>query len=260
VDSIASLRRVAVVLLLVGRTVYGQSSLPATSPTSTVAPVAGGAPVPDTSAGIANPASEVKPPVAAKVSYSDGQLVVRANDSSLNQILREISRQTGMKITGGVNDERVFGSYGPSAVDAVLTSLLAGTGSNMMLTANSANGPGELILTPRMGGPTPPNPGAPGFEDDAATDEALRPPTPVRPVSPPMPRLPFGPPPAGAVLSNGGAAPATTSTSATPATGAGTPDATAPQSPNGVKTPEQIYQQLQELQRQKQTQQPNNSQ
>ena len=128
-----------------------------------------------------------------------------------------------------------------------------------MLTANSANGPGELILTPRMGGPTPPNPGARGFEDDASTDEALRPPPAVQPVSPPMPRLPFGPPPPGAVLSNGAVAPATTSVSATPATGAATPDASAPQSPNGAKTPEQIYQQLQELQRQKQGQ-PNNSQ
>jgi hypothetical protein len=256
VDSIASLRRVAMVLLLVGGTAYGQSSLPAISPTSTVVPV------PDASAAMANPASTVKPPVAAKISYSDGQLAIRANDSSLNQILREISRQTGMKITGGVNDERVFGNYGPSAVDAVLTSLLAGTGSNMMLTANSANGPGELILTPRMGGPTPPNPGAPGFEDDASSDEALRPPPPVQPVRPPMPRLPFGQAPAGAVLSNGGAAaPATTSVSTTPApaTTPATPDASLPQSPNGVKTPEQIYQQLQELQRQKQGQ-PNNSQ
>ena len=252
-DSIASLRRVAVVLLLVGGTAYGQSRLPAISPTSTAAPA------PDASAAVATPASAVKPPVAAKVSYSDGQLAIRADDSSLNQILREISRQTGMKITGGVNDERVFGSYGPSAVDAVLTSLLAGTGSNMMLTANSANGPGELILTPRMGGATPPNPGARGFEDDASTDEALRPPPAVQPVSPPMPRLPFGPPPPGAVLSNGAVAPATTSVSATPATGAATPDASAPQSPNGAKTPEQIYQQLQELQRQKQGQ-PNNSQ
>jgi hypothetical protein len=155
----------------------------------------------------------------------------------------------------------VFGSYGPSAVDTVLTSLLDGTGSNMMLTAKSANGPGELILTPRMGGPTPPNPGAPGFEDDASTDEALRPPPPVQPVSPPMPRLPFGQAPAGAVLSNGGAAaPAPTPVSATPAATAATPDGSVPQSPNGVKTPEQIYQQLQDLQRQKQTQQPNNSQ
>ncbi len=254
-DSIASLRWVAVVLLLVGGMVYGQSSLPAISPTSTAAPA------PDASAAIATPASTVKPPVAAKVSYSDGQLAIRADDSSLNQILREISRQTGMKITGGVNDERVYGSYGPSAVDTVLTSLLAGTGSNMMLTANSADGPGELILTPRMGGPTPPNPGAPGFEDDASADEALRPPPPAPPASPPMPRLPFGQTPQGAVLSNGGAAaPATTSVSATPATGAATPDASVSQSPNGVKTPEQIYQQLQELQRQKQTQQPNNPQ
>ncbi len=178
------------VLLLVGGRMHGQSSLPAISPTSTPpAAAVPGEPAADPTA--------VKTPHAATVSYSDGQLAISADNSSLNQILREVSRQTGMKITGGVNDERVYGTYGPSGLAPVLTALLDGTGSNMMLTAGSAGGPGELILTPRQGGPTPPNPSAPGFDDDAATDERVQPPQPLRPFAPLVP--PVAQQPQGAV-------------------------------------------------------------
>ena len=55
----------------------------------------------------------------ARVTYTNGLLQVRADDSSLNQILRDISAETGMKIIGGVADQRVFGSYGPASAGAV---------------------------------------------------------------------------------------------------------------------------------------------
>ena len=247
---IAYMGRVAMVLLLVGGRMHGQSSLPAMSPTSTPpAAVLSGEPAADPTA--------VKTPHAATVSYSDGQLAISADNSSLNQILREVSRQTGMKITGGVNDERVYGTYGPSGLAPVLTALLDGTGSNMMLTAGSAGGPGELILTPRQGGATPPNPSAPGFDDDAATDERVQPPQPLRPFAPPVP--PVVQQPQGAV--NGAVRAVSTSVGSTPAASTTTSDGSTPESPNGVKTPQQIYQQLQDLQRQKQAQQqPSNPQ
>ena len=89
---------------------------------------------------------------------------INASNSSLNQILREISRQTGMKITGGVREERVFGHYGPAPVADILTTLIDGTGTNMVLRQTASNTPEELILTPRSGGVTPPNPNAPGFD------------------------------------------------------------------------------------------------
>jgi hypothetical protein len=92
----------------------------------------------------------------AQVVYSNGLLTIAADNSSLNQILREISRQTGMRITGSVSDERVFGSYGPGTPARILANLLDGTGSNMLLRETASNVPAELILTPRMGGPTPP--------------------------------------------------------------------------------------------------------
>ena len=54
------------------------------------------------------------PAEPASISYENGTLTVKTQNSSLNQILREISRKTGMSITGGVSEERVFGTYGPA--------------------------------------------------------------------------------------------------------------------------------------------------
>jgi len=100
----------------------------------------------------------------AEVAYLQGQLEITADNSSLNQILREIARKTGMKITGGVIDQRVYGKYGPAAPAEVLSILLDGTGSNMLLTQTASDVPAELVLTPREGGPTPPNPIPPSSE------------------------------------------------------------------------------------------------
>ena len=84
-----------------------------------------------------------------------GLVAVTADNSSLNQILRAVSQQTGITITGGVNDERVYGNYGPAAPADVLSQLLDGTGVNMMLVQPSGASPAQLILTQRNGGPTP---------------------------------------------------------------------------------------------------------
>lgn len=128
-------------------------SLPTSGPAN--APVADVVPTPVIQAGS-----------IADVTYANGLLTIAADNSSLNQILREIARQTGMKITGSVGDERVFGRYGPSTPARVLASLLDGTGSNMLLRETASNAPAELILTPREGGPTPPQPTPP---DSAAS-------------------------------------------------------------------------------------------
>src|SRR5271156_556467 len=96
------------------------STLPAPQPTT-----------PEQPAGPLPPSP--RPPDDAHIPSSDGTLFVSADNSSLNQILREIARDTGMKITGGVADERVFGHYGPAPTDQILSALLDGTGSNMLL-------------------------------------------------------------------------------------------------------------------------------
>jgi hypothetical protein len=90
----------------------------------------------------------------AQVTYANGLLRVAADNSSLDEILRSIARETGMKITGGVKDESVYGTYGPSTPSQVLAGLLDGTSSNMLFRDGSSNGPAELVLTPRSGSPT----------------------------------------------------------------------------------------------------------
>jgi hypothetical protein len=197
------------------------STLPATAPTAPAPPLT----------------PSQRPPTRAQITYTGGTLSVSANNSSLNQILRQISSDTGMKIIGGVTDERVFGQYGPATPDQVLSALLDGTGSNMLIVHRDGDAPAELVLTPRQGGATPPNPNA------IANDE--------RPE-------PQGPPPIQADQSQPAPAPAPNVPPVTPAANPGTPagnpptDGSQPDSPNGVKTPQQIYEQLQRMRQQQQ--------
>ena len=211
------------------------SMIPATQPTQTPPPVP--------------PTPAQQPAQRASVTYSDDLLTVSASNSSLNQILREIAHQTGIKITGGVADERVFGEYGPAATSQVLAALLDGTASNMLLVRSTTSTTAELILTPRMGGPTPPNPNAASFNDSESEDPPSRP----SEVAQPNPPQPQAPQPA--------APPATVSTPIqnNPDTAAPTPppaDSTQQQSPNGVKTPQQIYDELMRLRQQQQSAPP----
>jgi hypothetical protein len=204
-----------------GTVAPASSTLPATQPTTTPPPPPA---VPLTPSQL--------PPTHAQVTYTGGTLSISASNSSLNQILREISRETGIKISGGVTDERVFGQYGPDGPSQILSALLDGTGSNMLLVNGDADRPAELILTPRQGGPTPPSPNAHAFDEthnsanaDSPENQSAEQPSPdqSRPVANP-PVTPGTPDPAAA--------------------------ATDPQSPNGVKTPQQIYDQLQRLRQQ----------
>jgi hypothetical protein len=203
------------------------SALPATSPTTTPAPP----PIPLTPAQL--------PPNRAKINFADGVLSISADNASLNQILRQIATNTGMKITGGVSDERVFGEYGPAPVDQILSALLDGTGSNMILVHRDGDAPTELILTPRQGGPTPPSPNSAVFNDRSQPRE-----TPPVQVAQPAPE-PSGP--ANQVNPPTSTGPASTGTSPS--------NTSQPESPNGVKTPQQIYEQLQRMRQQQQQQQ-----
>jgi hypothetical protein len=260
------------------------SGLPATQPTSLPTP-----PAPPQSPPAANtlpapiaatPVSSEQPsrrPRRAQVTYLDGQLNVRADDSSLNQILRAISRQTGLKITGGVADQRVFGDYGPASTASILATLLDGTDTNILLLEGDATTPPELILTPRGGGPTPPSPSSPEFDD--APD-----PTPVQQQivqqsaqSPSQsPATTSGPPSIPQPFNNVNGSPLNTSPTAstyptthsvpldsvpTPSTTPSTsgivdapnppaPGSTTGTAPNGNLTPEQVYQLLKQRQKQ----------
>jgi hypothetical protein len=104
-----------------------------------------------------------QPAQPAKISLGAGKLTVEANNSALAEILHQISEDGGMKIEGlGVGDkanQRVFGTYGPGAPRDVLSELLDGSGYNvLMLGANTSGVPRELTLTLKNGGsiPNPP--------------------------------------------------------------------------------------------------------
>jgi hypothetical protein len=222
--SLIGLMRCVVALSLVGGGVaYGQATLPATAPTA-AASAAVAAPhgvVVDSGVGGAA-AHETHDAV---VHVAGGKVEVVADGSSLNQILREIGRVTGIKITGSVADEPVYGTYGPAPVSEILSTLLDGTGSNMLLREATAVRPGELFLTPRTGGVTPPDPHAPsplaGYEEPNVPGSKNY----QRPREAWMDATPRGGP------ANGGEAPER-------------------------QSPQQIYQQLQRLQQTQPPQQP----
>jgi hypothetical protein len=213
---IASARRTAALVLIVAGFASAQrpqqTTLPPTSPTA----------LPATTNPVAPPAPAVQqdPLTPAQVSFSGGKLQVIANSSSLNQILHQIATLTSITITGGVKEERVYGTYGPAAPGEVLDGLLDGTGTNMLYRESTATIPGELILTQRNGGPTPPNPNASAIENNSPTSFQPR-----QPYSPPVA---YQPPPL-----------MRPETPATPPS-----DGT----PGGQRSPQQIYQQLQSIQ------------
>jgi hypothetical protein len=179
-----------------------------------------------------------------EVDYADGMLAVRATNAGLNEILREVGRKTGMKITGGVPDDRVFGNYGPSTPPLVLDALLDGTETNMLLV-NDAKGGSELILTSRHGGATPPNPNAARQTNEAEETGGAGYVPPVRPYLPPD-RMGRGP--GGSRGETPGFSPVNTPGSApesAPGSASGS-DASGVQN----KTPQEIYDQLQQTMQQ----------
>lgn len=98
-----------------------------------------------------------QPAAPATVTATNNELTVKAHNSSLSQILHQVSSATGMKLDGLGNDERVFGSFGPGAPREVLTALLDGTPYNVMMVGDLPNGaPRELLLTSRGAGGAPP--------------------------------------------------------------------------------------------------------
>ncbi len=163
-----------------GRPPTAGSSLPAVQPTTTPVTNGVGAPTPNA----ATPAAVAKPEARLKVAYKDGLLIVDAANASLSEVLRQISQKTGMKVTGTVADESVFGQYGPLPVSEILASLLDGTGSNMLLV-DSNTGPAELVLTPRRGGATPPSSNASFAGNNSRSEGQEQYVPPVRPFQPP---------------------------------------------------------------------------
>jgi hypothetical protein len=160
-----------------------------------------------------------QPAKDAQIVFADGNLSIRADNSSLSAILHQVASNSGMKIEGLGGDERVFGNFGPGAPRDVLADLLVGTAYNQVLLGDLSNGaPRELILSPatRGGAPVPsPAPQANANADDGNEADAAD-------NAPPPPPPPQQEQPAGS------------------------------QQPPGVRTPQQLFEQLQQMRAQQQ--------
>ena len=163
-------------------------------------------------------------PSEATVVWNSQGLRIEASNSSLSQIIKDISNSTGVKVQGLGPDERIFGNYGPGKARDVMAQLLEGTGYNVLMIGDQGEGtPRQILLSARTRGGAQPagdnQAAAPNNDENSDADD--QPDQPPQQPSPPALRNGFAP----------GAPP---------------------------RTPQQIMQELQ--QRQQQQLQPNNPQ
>ena len=193
---------------------------PAPPPLVAAPQVAATAPA-QASAGAAQPALSMlqQPAKEARIVFTDNSLTIHADNSSLAAILHQFATTSGMRVNGLGNDERVFGNFGPGTPRDVLADLLNGTAYNLVLLGDLRNGaPRELILTPAThGGDAPATLPAPQTGNDDAIPEQESVEVPPPPDVSPAP-------------------------------------VAAPTNP-GVRTPQQLFEQLQQMRQQQQQQQ-----
>ena len=139
-------------------------------------------------------------PNPASVVWDANGLRINATNSSLQQILSEVSTETGAKVEGMGADQRVYGQYGPGQARDVLSQLLQGSGYNVLLAGDLGKGaPREIVLSPRKTGPSgSPAGGMNRSQQDPDEDIPEQPEdVPVQPVQNPQtqngPRPGFGP-------------------------------------------------------------------
>ena len=118
-----------------------------------------------------------KPARPAKIDLAQGQLSIHADNSSLIDIMHRLTADAGMAVDGLNKDQRVFGTYGPGDPQEIISELLDGTGYNVvMLGRTDAGTPKQVTLTPRLGGGVPKGPAPmrsqPIPQDDDADDES----------------------------------------------------------------------------------------
>ncbi len=132
----------------------------------------------------------------ASVVWDSRGLSIEATNSSLEQILKDVSTATGARVDGLTSDQRVFGTYGPGQARDVLSQLLQGSGFNVIMIGDQGAGaPRQILLSVRQAGGANPvarnNPSA-NEEDEAEEPPAPPDPGPSRPGFPPgaQPRTP----------------------------------------------------------------------
>lgn len=168
-----------------------------------------------------------KPAQPAKVDLAAQHLSIQADNSSLTQILQQVTTASGMTVEGLAQDQRIFGSYGPGDPQDVLSSLLRGMGYNVVMVGETATGtPKQLLLSPRGATAVSSAPRTPSFpsQEEDSDDEVQAQPMPELP-APPQGNLPQGAPNQTGAPQNG-----------------------------GVRTPQQMLQELQQIRQMQQQQ------
>ena len=127
----------------------------------------------------------------ARVSWDSRGLEIVASNSSLNQILHQVAADTGAKLEGLAQDQRIFGTYGPGPACDVLSKLLYGSGYNVvMIGGRDADALLAVVLS--VSSPVSPltaanNQNRSNPKDDDAAERL----EPTPPPPPPM-KTPFG--------------------------------------------------------------------
>lgn len=136
-------------------------------------------------------------PAEALIVWDSHGLFVQASNSSLDEILNDISLKTGAKVEGMGADERVFGNYGPGAVRDVLSDLLEGSGYNILLVGDLGQGtPRRIVLSGRPTGPAQPSGQSTTSDSEAEQEQIAAPETPsAGPLSQPQMPASIPPPP-----------------------------------------------------------------
>jgi len=94
-----------------------------------------------------------EPAVAPEVSYTNGRLTIMARNSTLSDVLKEVEKHTGatFEISSGDTHERVVGLIGPGPARDVLATLLNGSHFNyvMLSPLDDPSALSRVLLTPR---------------------------------------------------------------------------------------------------------------
>jgi len=140
------------------------------------------------------PASD--PAAQASVVWDSQGLRIDAANSSLEQILKDVSTATGARVDGLTADQRVFGAFGPGQARDVLSQLLQGSGYNVIMIGDQGQGtPRQILLSPRLAASNQPaGRPAPTPANDEENDVEDQPPAPD-PAVPTRPGFPPGAPP-----------------------------------------------------------------
>jgi hypothetical protein len=107
------------------------------------------------------------------VTWDSHGLSIDAANSSLQQILKDVSMATGAKVEGMAGDQRVFGVYGPAPARDVLSQLLQGAGYNVLMVGDLGEGtPRQILLSVRRAATDSQAPNANQGDDNSGDDDS----------------------------------------------------------------------------------------